>query len=145
MQHISVAMQKLQPDAVKRLRQQVSSATPTTVSLDANSLPTDRTICPGCRNHPKQKLDCSTCDGLGMVCPTCRGARLIARHRHADRIQTPYRPCDCMIPRYDNGKPVLTVEGRHKHELDPQRELDLISRYRNVGQRDEERILALEP
>jgi len=145
MEHISVAMQKLQPDAVRHLRRQVSSATPTMVSQDANGMPTDRTICPSCRNHPGQTTDCTTCDGLGMVCPMCRGARLIAKHRHEDRIQTPYRPCDCMIPRYDNGKPVLSATGRHLYELDPQRELELISRYRDAVWRDDARAIALTP
>lgn len=135
MQHISLAVQKLQPDAVKHLRRQVSSQTPETVQLDANGMPTDRTICPACRNSERQREGCKTCDGYGMVCPMCRGARLIAKHRHEDRIQTPYRACDCMVPDIDEAtsKQRLSPEGRRpKFRLDEQREIDMILRYRDA-------------
>jgi hypothetical protein len=143
MEHISLAAQKLLPDAVRHLRRQVSSATPTTVTLDAHGMPTDRTICPDCRNHTEQRESCATCAGLGMVCPMCQGGRMIARHRHANRIQTPYRPCDCMVPDIDpsTGQPRRSKDGsRPKFTLDPQREVDLILRYRDARIRDEELI-----
>jgi hypothetical protein len=73
-----------------------------------------------------------------MVCPMCRGARLIAKHRHLDRIQTPYRECDCMSLDIDqaSGKPRMSLDGRRQmYRLDEQREIDNILRYRDAQAR----------
>lgn len=55
-----------------------------------DGFPIDRTLCPWCVGGD---ADCASCGGTGVVCPKCRGARVL-RDAEADRPQ--YHGCpDC--------------------------------------------------
>lgn len=51
------------------------SGTPQKIPKDENGFPEDRTLCPWCLN---QNGGCSVCGGGGVVCPRCRGARILS-------------------------------------------------------------------
>ena len=70
-----------------------------------------------------------------MVCPVCRGARIVNLNRDTPSVTSRYRPCDCMVPAIDpdTGKQRTWGGGsaqRPAWRLDPQREIDAIVRFR---------------
>lgn len=69
--------------------------------------------CPECM---AKKSSCFACGGSGLVCPTCRGARYLAKHREGDG--------SLMLRCYDCG--FDTSQG---WEYDPDKEMRAIERW----------------
>lgn len=87
-------------------------------------------MCPDCRNRLADRESCRICGGSGTVCPGCRGSRWVMRGKPGPNARL--KPCDCMVP--------VLVDGKESHRPDAHREVDMILRYRDELQRDEDSI-----
>jgi hypothetical protein len=82
-----------------------------TLPVDETLQPIVRVVCPWCLATGGPNC---VCHGRGLVCPTCRGARLL-RRSYPDGGYVPAGPCpDC-----------TDTDGQH----DPQREVRVIAQY----------------
>lgn len=114
--------------------------TPFNSPVDERGVPLDRTVCPACRNavtgqgtaEPSYLRDeCQACDRTGAVCPTCRGARYVARPtRSFGPVDTLACP-DCMMKRLKDGEHEYdeTLK-RYRYQRDHHGEVEAIMRYR---------------
>lgn len=105
--HLSAEQQRQQ-----RLRTEASSKTPTESKLDDRGMPVDRTVCPACHNRDDSRAGCATCDGFGVVCPECRGARWVVEVKGGQHNIQPGKlvACGCMVRNMATEKMELSVD-----------------------------------
>ena len=88
-----------------------------------NGMPEDATICPWCLGR---REDCRKCGGTGVVCPTCRGARI-------QSVGEATRPkvvgCSDCTDWSDRREHQWDEHGWPRYERTPGREAAVIRRY----------------
>ena len=113
----------------QRLRRPYNRSARSLVGLDEHGLPRYRVICPWC--FGSGGTDCA-CRGSVLVCPDCRGARIV-RQESADGSFLPPVPCATCTDwyrrapneRYDKNSPYRT----YAYAIDQYQETQAIARY----------------
>lgn len=99
------------------------------VSLDADGLPLDRRICPDClgRGQPT----CRRCGGTGLVCPYCRGYRVLRQEDDLNPLlRLPQVACKACTDWWDRqAKDRYGQQGRIEFAVDRRREAMAIVRW----------------